>query len=151
MSDLPFWKAKALNEMSRAEWESLCDGCAKCCLLKLEDEETGEVVYTDVVCDLLDCEACRCTDYANRSVRVPTCLTLTPDNLDEIDWLPESCAYRLLRDGEELAWWHPLVSGSQETVAAAGMSVRDRVLPESEVAEDALEDRIVHWPHLKAR
>jgi hypothetical protein len=143
----PFWQRKALDEMSRAEWESLCDGCAKCCLVKLEDEDTAEILYTDVVCHLLDCEACACTDYKNRSVRVPTCVTLTPDNLKDLDWMPDTCAYKLLRDGKDLPWWHPLVSGERESVHLAGISVRGKVLSEEEVTDDELDGRIVSWPH----
>src|SRR6188768_2700694 len=92
----PFWRRKALGEMTRAEWESLCDGCGRCCLHKLRDEETGELGWTNVACRLLDTQTCRCTDYANRKARVPDCVKLTPKRLAQIDWLPPSCAYRLL-------------------------------------------------------
>lgn len=147
----PFWKRKQLEEMTRPEWESLCDGCAKCCLVKLEDEDTAEILYTDVVCSLLDCEACACTDYPNRSVRVPTCVTLTPDNLAELDWMPETCAYRLIRDGQDLPWWHPLVSGEKESVHLAGISVRGKVVSEDDVTDEELDGRIVSWPHYDAK
>lgn len=142
----PFWQTKKLNEMSREEWESLCDGCGKCCLLKLEDDETGEIAYTDVICKLFDGETCTCTDYPNRTRRVPDCIALTPKNIQEIEWMPPTCAYRLLADGKELYDWHPLVSGERASVHRAGMSVRGRVLREGEVADDDLEDRIVVWP-----
>jgi uncharacterized protein len=142
----PFWRTKRLAEMSREEWESLCDGCGRCCLLKLEDEDTGELYYTDVACRLLDLGTCRCTSYPERRSLVPTCVVLSPERLDALDWLPSTCAYRLLHEGKDLRWWHPLVSGDPETVHRAGISVRHRVLPEGEVAEDALEDRIVAWP-----
>lgn len=142
----PFWRAKRLEQMTRAEWESLCDGCAKCCLVKLEDEDTGELEYTDIACRLLDAETCRCSDYANRSERVPDCVTLTPKNLEDIDWMPPSCAYRLLKEGKDLPWWHPLVSGEYEAVRLAGMSVHGRFLFEDEADMEDLEGRIVSWP-----
>jgi len=144
--DEPFWRRKALNEMTPEEWELLCDGCARCCLVKLEDEETGEVHYTDVACRLLDAGACRCTDYQGRSRRVPDCLRLTPETVADAHWLPPSCAYRVIAEGGDLAWWHPLVSGSTETVHEAGISVRGKVSPEAEVDEDDLEGHIVRWP-----
>jgi uncharacterized cysteine cluster protein YcgN (CxxCxxCC family) len=138
----PFWRLKTLDEMTPAEWESLCDGCGRCCLNKLEDEETGAVAYTTIACDLLDCASCRCADYANRKARVPGCVQLTPDTVREIDWLPDTCAYLKVANGEDLAWWHPLVSGRPETVHEAGVSVRGLVSgKESEVP---LEDWELH-------
>ncbi|WP_271168530.1 YcgN family cysteine cluster protein [Hansschlegelia plantiphila] len=143
----PFWKVKGLDEMTAPEWESLCDGCGRCCLLKLQDEDTERVYYTDVSCRLLDCASCRCSDYPNRAAVVPDCVQLTPQTVEDIGWLPLTCGYRLIRDGKDLAWWHPLVSGSPDTVHEAGISVRDKVFgPETEVGVDALEDRIVSWP-----
>ncbi len=106
----PFWKTKALSEMTTAEWESLCDGCGRCCLVKLEDEDTGRIHFTSLTCKLLNRTTCRCSDYANRTKRVPDCVQLTPENVDKLNWLPDSCAYRKLARGESLAWWHPLVS-----------------------------------------
>ncbi len=129
--------------MTREEWESLCDGCGRCCLLKLEDADTGEIHYSDVACKLLDHNSCRCSKYPRRHKLVPDCIVLTPDNLHELDWMPSTCAYRLLRDGQELYWWHPLVSGDPATVHLAGISVRGRAVAEGTADP---EDRIVDWP-----
>lgn len=142
----PFWRVKSLTEMTKDEWESLCDGCAKCCLIKLEDEDTNELVYTDVVCNLLDCDTCRCTDYPNRSVKVPDCVELTPDNVHELSWMPPSCAYRLIAEGEDLPFWHPLVSGEEASVHRAGASVRGKVIREADTDPEEWEDRVVSWP-----
>ena len=131
--------------MSREEWESLCDGCAQCCVVKLEDEEDGSIHFTDVVCQLLDVRNCRCTDYARRSQRVPDCITLTPDNLDGLSWMPHSCAYRTLAEGRPLEWWHPLVSGTTDTVHEAGVSVRGKVVSETLVEDEDLEWHIIDW------
>ena len=144
MAEEPFWRRKTLAEMTRGEWESLCDGCAKCCLDKLEDDDTGEISYTEVACRLLDLGTCRCTDYSNRTRFVPDCVVLTPRTVARLTWLPSSCAYRLVSEGKDLEWWHPLVSGDPETVHRAGVSVRGRAVPEA-LAGD-LEDHIVHWP-----
>ena len=138
----PFWQAKQLQEMTRQEWESLCDGCGRCCLVKLEDEDTGDIYTTDVSCRLLDCSTCRCTDYANRHQLVDDCIKLDPENVEELGWLPETCAYRLIHEGKPLADWHPLVSGRPETVHEAGISVRGKVTSETEVDVDDLPDRI---------
>ena len=112
----PFWKSKTLDSMSHDEWESLCDGCARCCVHKLEDEETGDIYHTDVACRLLDAKTCRCTDYAHRTRRVADCLEIRPDNVHELTWLPATCAYRRLAEGKDLQWWHPLVSNDPKTV-----------------------------------
>jgi uncharacterized cysteine cluster protein YcgN (CxxCxxCC family) len=145
--DAPFWKTKRLGEMTKAEWESLCDGCGRCCLNKLEEEETGRIYFTDVGCRLLDSETCRCRDYANRSDKVADCVRLTPRNVRTLNWLPPTCAYRLVAEGRDLYWWHPLVSGDSDSVHAAGVSVRGRVpVTEDEISDDELEDRIVNWP-----
>jgi len=144
---VPFWRAKRLDEMTDAEWESLCDGCGRCCLVKLEEEDSGRIYFTDVGCRLLDTESCRCRDYRNRTAKVDDCVRLTARVVDEIGWLPPTCAYRLVAEGEDLAWWHPLVSGDPETVHAAGISVRGRVgALEDAVPDAALDDRIVDWP-----
>jgi hypothetical protein len=140
----PFWKAKRLEEMTDAEWESLCDGCGRCCLHKLRYEQPEALAYTNVACRLLDLGTCRCSDYAHRRARVPDCVQLTPDALREIDWLPPSCAYRRLAEGKDLLWWHPLVSGDPETVHTAGISVRGRAV--SEKRAGPLEHHVVDWP-----
>ncbi len=127
MTEPPFWKTKTLEQMSEVEWESLCDGCGKCCMAKLEDEDSHEIAWTSVGCRLLDAGSCRCADYPNRSTLVADCVRLTPENVPTIAWLPATCAYRLVAEGEDLRWWHPLVSGDPETVHAAGISVRGRV------------------------
>lgn len=132
--------------MSSQEWESLCDGCARCCLIKLEDIDTEELVFTSVACHLLDQEACQCTNYAERSTLVPTCIKVTADNAGAIKWMPPTCAYRLLAEGKDLAWWHPLVSGERDSVHRAGISVRGRVTSESEIDEDDFEDHAAAWP-----
>jgi uncharacterized cysteine cluster protein YcgN (CxxCxxCC family) len=131
--EIPFWKTKTLAEMTPEEWESLCDGCGRCCLIKLEDEDTGELAYTRVACELLYLGACRCTDYDNRHERVPGCIRLTTSAVDELGWLPTTCAYRLVANGEGLAWWHPLVSNDPNTIHEAGVSVRDFAISEKRV------------------
>ncbi len=139
----PFWKEKALDQMSKAEWEQLCDGCGRCCLNKLEDADTGRIHYTDVVCRLLDEESCRCVSYEDRKRFVPECQILTPQNLGRYSWLPSTCAYRLILEGKDLMWWHYLVSGDLETVHDAGISVRGRVVSERDA--DDLENHVVDW------
>ena len=127
MTTKKFWKTKTLAELNDQEWEALCDGCGKCCLAKLEDEDTGEIYWTSVGCRLFDGETCRCSDYGNRLKRVPDCVRLTPDNVGNIPWLPSTCGYRLVAEGKELPWWHPLVSGDPNTVHEAGISIRGQV------------------------
>ncbi|MGN6548280.1 MAG: YcgN family cysteine cluster protein [Pararhizobium sp.] len=151
MSDTPFWKRKTLDEMNRREWESLCDGCARCCLNKLEDWDTGEIAWTNIACRLLDGETCRCRDYAHRQRQVPDCIGLTPDTVRNLSWLPPTCAYRLIDEGRDLYWWHPLVSGDPETVHEAGISVRGRTVPEEGIAVEDFEDYLVAWPAEEVR
>lgn len=135
MNGKPFWEIKSLREMNRAEWESLCDGCGKCCIHKLEDEDTGELHPTNVACRLLDRRTGRCSDYKHRKAHVPECVRLTPEKLDDIDWLPSTCAYLLLHHGEALPDWHPLITGDPESVHAAGMSVRGWTVSEDEAGD----------------
>lgn len=142
---MSFWKEKSLTEMSRQEWESLCDGCARCCLHKLEDEDSGEVHYTSVVCKYLDESTCRCTSYQDRHSLVPDCVWLTPDTVEAFRWLPTTCAYRLVAEGKDLAWWHPLVSGRAESVQEAGISVRGKCVSEEHVHPDNFEENIIRW------
>lgn len=140
---VPFWRAKRLEELSRDEWESLCDGCGKCCLHKIEDGDDGRYYYTNVACRLLNLGTCRCKDYADRRRVVPDCIALTADRIEELDWLPSSCAYRLVAAGRDLPWWHPLVAGDSDAVHKAGASVRGRCI--SETRAGPLDHHIVTW------
>jgi uncharacterized cysteine cluster protein YcgN (CxxCxxCC family) len=142
----PFWRRLTLEEMSDTQWESLCDGCGRCCLNKLEDTDTGEIFWTDVACRLLDDETCRCSDYANRQKVVGDCLRLKPENVRGLGWLPPTCAYRLIGEGRDLYWWHPLVSGDPDTVHYAGISVRGRTFSETDVPVRKFEQHVVSWP-----
>lgn len=138
-----FWKYKSLEEMTSKEWESLCDGCAKCCIFKFEEDETGHILQTDVVCKLLDLETCNCTQYAERKQLVPDCITITPENILDLKWMPASCSYRLLALGKELPAWHPLVTGDRNSTQEKGKTVQGRVVSEADV--DDIEDRIIGW------
>jgi hypothetical protein len=140
-----FWNSRSLDELSLEEWEALCDGCGRCCLHKLEDIDTGLLYYTNVACRLLDEQECRCTDYAERGTLVKDCLLLSPENRAQFEWLPLTCAYRRLANGQELEWWHPLVSGDPDTVHLAGISVRGRTVNEEDVPVDELEQHIINW------
>ena len=144
MDDTPFWKRKSLSDLSLDEWESLCDGCGKCCLHKLEDLDNDEIYYTNIACALMDIGTCRCTNYVERTFRVPDCVELTATNLTDLKWLPPTCAYRLISEGKDLAWWHPLVSGNPDTVHQAHVSAKDRAISEKKAG--GLEDHIVTWP-----
>ena len=142
-----FWEKKPLNKMSNAEWEALCDGCGKCCMNKIEDEDTGRVYLTRVACRLFDDTTCRCAQYDIRHQFVPECIVLRPDNIDQhAYWMPRTCAYRLLWQGKSLPAWHPLLSGDPETVHDAGVSMRHRTVPEFEVGEDDWEDHLIEEP-----
>ncbi|MES9925693.1 MAG: YcgN family cysteine cluster protein [Candidatus Thiodiazotropha endolucinida] len=143
LTESPFWITTPLEAMSREMWESLCDGCGKCCLQKLEDEVTREIFNTNIVCDLLDLENCRCTHYAERSKLVPNCVTLTSEDLNDPYWLPQTCAYRLLAEGKQLPDWHPLITGDPESVKNAGHSIHGKVIRES--AADDWEHHLVDW------
>lgn len=146
MTDKPFWKTKSFEELSPKEWESLCDGCGRCCLNKLEDWDTGEIYWTNLACELFDCESCRCKDYKNRFEKVSDCIKLTPETVRDLGWLPPTCGYRLVGEGKDLHWWHPLISGSAETVHEAGISVKGRAIPGDDVDPDDYEDHLVDWP-----
>ncbi len=137
----PFWQVKRLEQMTVPEWESLCDGCGRCCLIRFEDEDTGEVIPTRVHCKLFDSQRCQCSDYENRKKHVPDCIKLTPHNIEDLKWMPQSCAYRRLHEGRDLADWHPLVSGDPESVHRAGIGMRNQTLSETQLAdpEDALD------------
>ncbi|WP_303909196.1 YcgN family cysteine cluster protein [Thiohalomonas denitrificans] len=141
----PFWERKSLDSMDAAEWEAVCDGCARCCLHKLEDEDSGEVFYTQVVCRYLEQDTCSCGEYSDRHRLQPDCVVLTRKAVDDFFWLPATCAYRLLAEGQPLPSWHPLVSGDPESVHEAGVSVRSFAIPEAQLeSEDDLEDHIIN-------
>jgi hypothetical protein len=145
MANRPFWEAKALDELSEAEWELLCDGCGRCCLHKLEDPDSGEIAYTQVSCRLLNTESCRCSSYGQRLDLVPDCVKLRPGDKEQLKWMPTTCAYRLIDAGKPLPEWHPLISGSDRSVHDAGISVRGRCVSEAFVHKDEVESLIVDW------
>ena len=142
---LRFWEEKPLAKMNKREWESLCDGCGRCCLNKLEDDDTGEIFYTDVACKLLDLDSCRCSDYRHRVKRVPDCLVLNMDHPEYFVYLPDSCAYRRLHEGKPLPDWHPLLNGNADSVHHAGISVCGSCISEEHIHPDELEDRIIEF------
>ena len=141
MTGKPFWQRKTLEQMNQTEWEALCDGCGKCCINKLEDEETGEIFQTNVACKLLDGQSCKCSDYKNRRRYVPECVKLSPRTIDAFSWMPRTCAYRLLYEGQPLPEWHPLITGDPESVHAAGQSARGKTISES--VAGPLEDHMI--------
>lgn len=145
-----FWKTKSLSEMTEEEWEALCDGCATCCLIQLEDEDTGERTFTKAACRLLDIGLCRCKSYENRTEEVPSCSRVTPDLVKTADWLPPTCAYRLLHEGKHLYWWHPLISNDPNTVHEAGISVRGWARSEESLTEAEIEEKYLA-PNLFAK
>lgn len=133
---MAFWQQKSLDEMNSEEWESLCDGCGKCCLHKIEDEDTRELFYTRIACQLLDIGSCQCSDYPNRKSRVPECLKLRPGDVDSFHWLPKSCSYRLIHEGKSLPAWHYLVSGDRQSIHQAGQSVQAWAVSETAVTDE---------------
>ena len=142
---MTFWLEKSLEELNPQQWEALCDGCARCCLVKLEDEDSGEICHTEVVCRHLDLDSCRCSAYPQRHQLVPDCIDFTAGVARQLRWLPTTCAYRLVAEGKDLPEWHPLRSGSADSVHEAGISVRGKVVSEEGVHDDALADMIIHW------
>ena len=148
MAAQPFWETTTLAQMDQSQWESLCDGCGKCCLHKIEDEDTDELFYTRIACTLLDIDSCRCQDYANRIKKVPECLRLKPEDVSEFHWLPKTCAYRLIAEGKKLEPWHPLISGDPNSVHRAGVSVRKWAISESEVSEEDWFDHVLEGVEL---
>lgn len=144
-SSKPYWESKPLAEMNTQEWESLCDGCGRCCLNKLEDEDTGEIYFTNVSCKMFDIDACRCTDYENRQARMPDCMLLSVDNTAALEVMPSTCAYRLLQLGESLPEWHPLISGDANSVDEAGISVAGKVVSEEYIHYEQLPEHLINW------
>ncbi|EEA94360.1 hypothetical protein SAMN05444141_101807 [Pseudovibrio denitrificans] len=145
-SHRPFWQTKTLDEMTHEEWESLCDGCGRCCLNKLEDWDTGAIYWTNVACTLLDGTTCRCKNYERRFDTVPDCVQLSPETVRTLKWLPPTCAYRLIREGRDLYWWHPLVSKDPQSVHDAGISVKDKTISEDGMEPEEFENYLVDWP-----
>ncbi len=140
-----FWENKSLEQMNAKEWELLCDGCGKCCLHKLEDESSGEIAYTRVICRYFEESSCRCQVYTSRKTLVPTCVILKPDNLKDLPWMPSTCAYRLLYEGKSLPDWHPLISGNREAIEESGITVSGKVISEEYVHEDGYDEHLVTW------
>jgi len=138
-----FWMDKQLHEMTTQEWEAICDNCAKCCLFRLQDDVTDEIHFTNVACQYLDHSNCQCTDYANRSIKVPSCITLTLKELEQPDWLPKTCAYRLLAEDKPLPDWHPLLTGSQDSLIESGNAIQGRIICETEA--DDLQHHLIDW------
>ncbi|MCJ8323075.1 MAG: YcgN family cysteine cluster protein [Rhizobiales bacterium] len=142
-----FWKNTALKDLNDEQWESLCDGCGKCCLIKLEDEDSGEVVFTNMACKLLDVKTCKCSDYTNRAKFVPDCIKMTHENIGQYGWLPKTCAYRLIDEGKPLPDWHPLITGDPKTVVRAGASAMGRIVSEVGIDDEQAVNYIVRWPN----
>lgn len=151
MASRPFWETKSLKEMTPGEWESLCDGCGLCCLIRFEDEDTGEIIPTRVHCRLFDSESCACSNYAERKRHVPDCIKLTPQNVDTLKWMPLSCAYRRVNEGRGLADWHPLISGDPESVHRAGVSIRGETIGEETLADPDDAIQYAAWDLLEER
>jgi uncharacterized cysteine cluster protein YcgN (CxxCxxCC family) len=140
-----FWEKKSLEELDQEEWEALCDDCGRCCLLKIEDEDNGDLFYTNVICEFHDSQRCRCTAYRDRSRLIPSCIKVTAAVARDVKWLPDTCAYRVLAEGRPLSDWHPLVSGDPASIHHAGISVRDKVVSEKYVHPDELPEHLAHW------
>ena len=140
-----YWETKSLSEMTKREWESLCDGCGKCCLIKLQDEETEQIHYTAAVCRYLEQDKCHCTVYEERKTLVPECVKLTPANLASVDFMPQTCAYRLLHEGKSLPDWHPLLTGNRARMDEAGHTVTGKIISEEYIHPDELEEHIITW------
>lgn len=140
-----WWLDKSLNEFNQNEWESLCDGCARCCLYKLQDIDTDELFYTNIACRFLDMKNCTCTDYPNRHINMPTCVILTPEKVDEINWMPNTCAYRLLAEGKDLIWWHPLNTGDKSSPQKAQITINQFAVLEDDKNIKHLEDHVQEW------
>ena len=145
MLEIRFWKTKSLEKLSPEEWEALCDDCGRCCLLKIEDEDSGDLFYTNVVCEFHDSERCRCSAYQQRTQRVTDCIKVTPALARDKKWLPDTCAYRLLAERKDLFDWHPLISGNLDSVHEAGISVRDKVVSEKYVHPQDLPGHLIQW------
>ncbi len=144
-SKKPFWETTPLSDMSASQWESLCDGCGRCCLHKVEDTDTHEIFYTSVACKLLNIDTCRCRHYRNRHDHVSDCIQLRKEHLGHLGWLPESCAYRRLDEGRKLPDWHPLITGDPDSVHRAGISVRGKIRTGAGVSEDEYEENMIDW------
>jgi len=142
----PFWERLTLDELDDVQWESLCDGCGRCCLQKLEDQDTGKIFFTDIVCHMLDCSSCRCRDYTARFSHVPDCTQVRPLTDEKIHWLPVTCAYRLLAEGKKLPSWHPLISGDEQSVHAAGISIGRIATSENNVPLALYHEHIIQFP-----
>ena len=140
-----YWESIALKDMNTEQWEALCDGCGKCCVIKLEDVDDGAIYYTDIGCTLLDTGDCRCKNYPERKSIVPDCVILTPDRLDALNWMPKTCAYRLLHQGQDLPQWHPLITGDPNSTHLSGHSVAGKILTEGDIDEEDYPDHITNW------
>lgn len=148
---MSFWRKKSLKQMSKQEWESLCDGCGLCCLNKIEDETTAEIKLTNIACKLFNNKTCRCQDYENRFAQVKDCLQLTPERISQFQWLPKTCAYRLLDEGKELPKWHPLISGNKNSVHKAGISVKEKTICETKVKISQYENYVIETIKIKRK
>ena len=140
-----FWLEKKLHDLNHDEWESLCDNCGKCCVIKLQNEENNELFYTNVSCKLLNIENCKCTNYENRKKIVPDCVKLTPNNLSQLNWMPATCAYKLVNEGKDLPNWHPLNQGPDSSTISDEHSVARKVFSENEINMDKITDYIYDW------